>query len=1035
MIPIRLKLSGFLSYRDPVEVDFTTFDLACISGANGAGKSSLLDAITWVLFGQARKRDDTLVNSASLAAEVTFTFGYEDNFYRIQRILPRSKTTLLEFQILDGALVNGRWRPLTEATSRGTQARIESILRLDYDTFVNASFFLQGKADQFTQQKASERKRILSSILGLEMWEIYRERTAERRKVIEREVDTMEGRLAEISAELSEEPARKARLKDLETELARLKETRKTQEIVMSTIKQASEALERQRELVEKLKAQIARATNGLNAVAARQAERETERAKYAGIVSRADEVEQTHQNWQAARAELETWNALAEKFREQEKVRQEPLSKIGAEQARLEQERDALLRRESETEAQRQRLAQLEDESARAQETLAELEARLKVRAGLERSQAVIAGFREQAKLRQAPLTEIHSEKARLEQELKSLEKQREAVETQQAALAKLQAELDEAQTALTRTESQLASRAALEGDAKSRKERQFELKSGNERLKLEMESLDERIKKLEVAEGALCPLCGQPLSPEERQKLVESLYSEGKEKGDEFRRNKSALEGLTKEISALEKEIAGFGRVEKDHAFHLTTVTKIGERMDANRLAVAAWDEAGAPRLAEIQEWLRRESFSAGARQHLARIDRELEAIGKALGVKSAKGKSIFDTVEEKVLEIETELSTLKGFEDERIRQATRATQLAEQIHALRAAIEEWRVNGQPRLAEIGGMLQNGAFALTERAQLAEIDAHLKSLGYDAAAHEVVRQAEQAGRASERDLRELGAARAALIPLERELLDIQAQVASQQSELETQKTDYAAAQATLAELTAQTPNLREAEKALMDAQERENIVTQQVGAARQKVSVLEDQRVRKKDFEARRDELAGEIGRHKTLERAFGKDGVPALLIEQALPQIEEKANELLDRLSSGAMSIRFVTQAGYKDKKRDDLKETLDIQISDGTGLRDYEMFSGGEAFRINFAIRLALSEVLARRTGARLQTLVIDEGFGSQDTQGRQRLIEAINQVKGDFAKILIITHLDELKDAFPNRIEVEKTARGSVVTVV
>ena len=129
-----------------------------------------------------------------------------------------------------------------------------------------------------------------------------------------------------------------------------------------------------------------------------------------------------------------------------------------------------------------------------------------------------------------------------------------------------------------------------------------------------------------------------------------------------------------------------------------------------------------------------------------------------------------------------------------------------------------------------------------------------------------------------------------------------------------------------------------------------------------------------------------------------------------------------------------MRFITQAAYKDKKRDDLRETLEIQISDGIGQRDYEMFSGGEAFRVNFAIRLALSEILAKRAGARLQTLVIDEGFGSQDAQGRQRLVEAINLVKQDFAKILVITHIDELKDFFPNRIEVEKTGRGSTVQV-
>jgi len=136
----------------------------------------------------------------------------------------------------------------------------------------------------------------------------------------------------------------------------------------------------------------------------------------------------------------------------------------------------------------------------------------------------------------------------------------------------------------------------------------------------------------------------------------------------------------------------------------------------------------------------------------------------------------------------------------------------------------------------------------------------------------------------------------------------------------------------------------------------------------------------------------------------------------------------------LSDGQMSIRFVTQAEYKDKKRDDLKETLDIQISDSAGIRNYEMYSGGEAFRVNFALRLALSEILAQRKGARLQTLVIDEGFGSQDVQGRQRLIEAINLVKNDFAKILVITHLDELKDAFPTRIEVEKGERGSFLRV-
>jgi len=167
MIPISLKITGFLSYKQSVEVDFSSFELACISGANGAGKSSLLDAITWVLFGQARKKDDSLIHTHPdvKAAEVVFVFQYEDQIYRIQRTLPRKKTSMLELQIQADAESDGEviWRSLSEHSVRETQARILQILRLDYDTFINAAFFLQGKADQFAQQPSGKRKEILGN--------------------------------------------------------------------------------------------------------------------------------------------------------------------------------------------------------------------------------------------------------------------------------------------------------------------------------------------------------------------------------------------------------------------------------------------------------------------------------------------------------------------------------------------------------------------------------------------------------------------------------------------------------------------------------------------------------------------------------------------------------------------------------------------------------------------------------------------------------------------------------------------------------
>ncbi|HSM70681.1 MAG TPA: SMC family ATPase, partial [Anaerolineales bacterium] len=104
MIPTHIRISGFLSYREQAELDFTTFELACISGHNGAGKSSLLDAFTWCLFGEARGRSSDIINlnPEVKAAEVALTFQHEGNTYRVQRTLPRNKGTVLEFQVKNG---------------------------------------------------------------------------------------------------------------------------------------------------------------------------------------------------------------------------------------------------------------------------------------------------------------------------------------------------------------------------------------------------------------------------------------------------------------------------------------------------------------------------------------------------------------------------------------------------------------------------------------------------------------------------------------------------------------------------------------------------------------------------------------------------------------------------------------------------------------------------------------------------------------------------------------------------------------------
>ena len=729
------------------------------------------------------------------------------------------------------------------------------MLRLDYETFINASFFLQGKADQFTQQTASKRKEVLGNILGLEAWEAYKELTAERRRAIEREVESIDGRMLEIETELAEEEQRKAHLQDLEARRLGLAATRQTQENLVESLKQAATSLDNQRVLTRTLAGALERAQAQHTAQGDRLNIKQVDRSAYTDLVERAAQVEAEYQSWQGIRADL----------------------------ARLEQS---------------------------------------------------AAQFHEHEARRQPLLREVEAERARLEQEHKTLEGQQAEIEGQADTMRELLGQLDTARSTLAEAEARLVEREDLEAQAAQAREKQAELNAENQALKAQMDELKARIEQLTATEGATCPLCEQELSDTHRASTLKQLEKEGKSQGDRYRANQSTM--------------------------------------------------------AQLAE---------GLKQDLAMI------------------------------------KTLESAKKEHLGASTTVTQLSQQLENLEAGAQVWKQQGAKRLKELARILEKGEYAAKARQGLAKVDKELSALGYDASAHDALRQSELGARGAEEQFRGLEAARSALKPIEDEIANLTAEIKKLEAEIATRQKEHDEAAALLAASEAQAPDVEAAYSELLRLQEGENQLMQEVGAARQKVEVLDDLRARTTDYTARREELLRLVGRHKTLERAFGKDGVPALLIEQALPQIETRANELLDRLSNGGMSIRFVTQAEYKDRKRDDLKETLDIQISDSAGVRDYEMYSGGEAFRVNFAVRLALSEVLAQRKGARLQTLVIDEGFGSQDAQGRQRLIEAINLVKADFSKILIITHLDELKDAFPNRIEVEKTERGSVVQVI
>ena len=337
----------------------------------------------------------------------------------------------------------------------------------------------------------------------------------------------------------------------------------------------------------------------------------------------------------------------------------------------------------------------------------------------------------------------------------------------------------------------------------------------------------------------------------------------------------------------------------------------------------------------------------------------------------------------------------------------------------------------DAKEELKKIEESLARKDFALAQQETINQISAELAAMKYDPAQHEQARQELEYLQKYEEPQRRLEEADK-LIGQERADIGRSEKTAAElQDGLKTDTQQQQELSSEVAVLPQVANDLAQAEsevKRLMTGQKQ---IQEKIGGIKGKLEYYARRETEKSEKEKQLNLAVKEAAIYHELAEAFGKKGIQALLIETALPEIENEANRLLSRMTDNRMHVKIETQ---KETQKGDVTETLEIKISDELGTRNYEMYSGGEAFRINFAIRIALSRLLARRAGAPLPTLIIDEGFGTQDASGIEKLKEAINSIQDDFEKILVITHVEELRDAFPARIDVVKTADGSTISL-
>lgn len=1027
MQPVRMEMSGFLSYREREIIDFTQFEVACITGENGAGKSSILDAMTFALFGKARvNHGSSLINISADQASVVFDFIYNGITYRIIRNLFRkTKPTEVYFSYFDPS--KEKFVPVSSNSKNKTDEVIRNSLNLDYETFTTASFFLQGQADSFAKSNPAERKKILSKILRLDRWSEYQDRTKDIKKEYSSELNQLRLTIARLNDEINEEntliSSREEytlKLGELDIEENGFLENINAIEKILNSFEAIKTEIQQKEQAVQQKSEEIIQKENYLS-------EKNKQLAAVLSLVDRKSEILFLYDDLKKKKDFLSDQRVYHQKV---EKLTSELESVTKMIDYKTSELKTKIFNLEKEQESLNDQLVQIPElnntlkELQKNQKQIEDLELdRTNLEQTLNMMDEFFAIYQNWSEKNQA----IESDRSQINLKIGQLNKEKNDYSIVEQEIISLKNNLIERQNELSKLEQR---RILIDENLL----KIAELDRAIDKIDHQLSQNNERLSHLSHEHSHNCPTCERALTPIEKLGLEEKLERE-------INDQRLQIESLSVRRRELEPS-----NLSDDH--NDNSISTVQTKIQTIKLEIARLET-----LIQSAENMKK-LWTAEKEDELAQLNSSLSTDNSSLRELSKLQSSLesyfYNIVSEKSLsnpqvaykQIKSEKENKQILRDQTIKKIHGMKNIPSMIAEIRSrikALEEkkfnWTNGNERLLKQFTDDLNNSTTITDEIDKSAEIQRQLKAIPYDP---EKVKIFTELIASKEKEIEDEYIALKNAGPRE---IELKSDIHGLTSSLENLKNDQIEIRReinkkidTLAnekEITAERNRILDQIESLRD---RIISINQQIGEIKQKLKVIESAKnsIVKSNIDIER--LEKTLINLEVLDKAFGKNGIPAMLIEQAKPDLESEANRILAKLTDG-FSIRIHTQKEYKDQRRQEQMETLEIEISDGSGSREYETYSGGESFRVNFAIRLSLSRLLAHRADAKLETLVIDEGFGSQDDDGKQRLIEAIRAVQPDFKKILVITHLDELKEKFDHRIEVQKIEHTSRIRVI
>ena len=1004
MIPKKITLRNFLSYRQ-AELDFSGLHTACICGQNGAGKSSLLEAISWAVWGKTRATsDDDLIYLGEKSLRVDYEFIYNQQIYRIIRSRQKKKGGSLDFQILN----NNGYKSISGKGIKDTQHKILECLNIDYETFINSAYLRQGRADEFMQNKPSERKKILANLLKLDQYDSLASEAKDLAKQFKFRSEEISRNLEEQQVKLDEKEAIVLELNNTNNELQYYQEIVKKTNFQLQEIQNLHANRKGWEDKLNWQKSNLQSIHNNIQQLAKEKIYLEQDIEKLNLILKQEDDINNNYNKLERLRREdhelNQKFNSYQELLTKKQQLEQQLNKTTNQLTLQIEREKanlDNLFKEEKE-------LAKIVGNSRNLREDLETLHNYRKRLAQLDQLQLQTTPLLQQ---KQTIVTDLKAQESKLEAKLEQLVKEASYIEEKLAEVPTIRKKFFEVEEQLNKINISRNYQERIKEKGTQQKNLKQEYSTKKNCLIQDKEKLEIKLATLNQ-EHAICPLCEQHLDDNHLHHVINKTKSEREQIEadcwffeEQIIMIDRRLEDLRQEYAQLSQKLAVEDSCKQIHI-------KLENQLDLSGNLYEQQEQIQSEKEI-LEDLLMNQKFGQNLRNQLEIIESKIVSLNY-----NEADHALLRKKESELRRIEYQQLKIQDSQKKLDKLSLRKPELKAKINQLEKQLEELSKNSE---------LQQ---------QINQLTAEMTQLNYDSQQHNNMRQTLQELQSYQLLYGDLQQAKKQHPLLLEKLNQIVVKLQTSQVEANKFEQDLDHINEQLSQLTDYSEELNKLEQeSILSRQNINNLLTKK-GRLEQNINNLEDRENSVTKLKTSLEDTKKKTRIYQELSTAFGKNGIQSLMIENILPQLEVEANHILSRLTGNQLHVQFLTQKpkANNTKSNAKFKDTLEIIIADANGTRSYETYSGGEAFRINFSIRLALSRILAQRSGTPLQLLIVDEGFGTQDAHGCERLIAALNAIASEFACILTVTHIAQFKEAFDTRIEVYKTQNGSQIRI-